>query len=47
MLTKIIYSSALSLAMAQEANPPIWDIDKVKILSGGSDDQATLDAIAT
>ena len=45
MLTKIIYSSAVSMAMA-EANPPNWDTDKVKILDGGSGDQAILDKIA-
>ena len=45
MLTKILYSAAVSMVIA-EANPPNWDTSKVKILGGGSGDQAIVDAIA-
>jgi hypothetical protein len=45
MLSKIFYSAAMSLVLA-EANPPNWDTSKVKILGGGSGDQAIVDAIA-
>jgi len=33
--------------MAAELNPPSWDTTKVKILGGGSGDQATVDSIAS
>jgi|TARA_B110000285_G_C14845757_1_gene477508 hypothetical protein len=45
MLTKILYSAAVSLVMA-EANPPSWDTNKVKVLGGGSGDQGIVDQIA-
>jgi hypothetical protein len=45
MLSKILYSAAVQMVLA-EANPPSWDTNKVKILSGGSGDQAVVDAIA-
>ena len=45
MLTKILYSAAVSMVMA-EANPPNWDTSKVKILGGGSGDQGIVNEIA-